>query len=153
MLNLEKGVVTTSTSWSPDGRYLLATCSKWVLPSKNIVKHYLLDTDPHTIGEINYGINESDTNGILVAKWAPSGNNIHFGVSTSDRTGSGHCFLICSLDGKDLKGVETNYTDPSSIIKILGILVFRGILTGAPILVKWYLNGETPKTTLLKYTL
>ena len=106
ILHIEKGFITTSTAWSPNGQHLLVTCSKWVPPSKNIVKHYLLDTNSHTFGEINYGINESDTNGILDAKWTPSGNKIYFGVSKfAGPTGSGSCFVVCNPDGTDLRGV------------------------------------------------
>lgn len=125
ILSIEKGVVTTSTAWSPDEQYLLVTCSKWVPPSKNIVKHYLLDTNSHTFGEIDYGINESDTNGILGAKWTPSGDKIYFGVSASDRTGYGHCFVVCNPDGTNLRGIGTNYTDLSNIINDLGNIGFQ----------------------------
>ncbi len=121
ILHIEKGFTTTSTQWSPDGQYLLVTCSKYVVPSKNIVKHYLLDTNSHTFGEINYGINESDTNGILEAKWIPSGDKIYFGVlKFAGPTDSGSCFVVCNPDGTDLRGVGTNFTDLPSVMKDIG---------------------------------
>ncbi|MCO5383377.1 MAG: hypothetical protein NHB15_15955 [Methanosarcina barkeri] len=125
VLHIEKGFTTTSTAWSPNGQHLLVTCSKFVSPSKNIVKHYLLDTNSHTFGEINYGINESDTNGILDAKWIPSGNKIFFEVSKVDRTGSGYCFVICNPDGTNLKCVGTDYTDLSAVMKNVGNIGFQ----------------------------
>ncbi|KKG18515.1 hypothetical protein EO98_02520 [Methanosarcina sp. 2.H.T.1A.6] len=121
ILQLEEGFVITSTDWSPDGQYLLVTCSKWVPPSKNIVKHYLLDMNSHTFGEINYGIEESDTNGILEANWVPSGDKIYFGVSKfAGPRDSGSCFVICNPDGTDLRGVGTNFTDLQSVMKDIG---------------------------------
>lgn len=145
VLNLEKGVVTTSTSWSPDGRYLLVTSSKWVSPSKSIVKHYLLNTDSHTFGEINYGINESDTNGILGAKWIPSGDKIYFGVSKSERTNSGYCFIICNPDGTNLKCIGTNYTDLSSILENIGNIGFQRNLDWSPDFSKIMFEWENPE--------
>ena len=146
ILNLEKGVVTTSTAWSPDGRYLLITCSKWVPPSKNIVKHYLLDMNSHTFGEINYGISESDTNGILGAKWIPSEDKIYFGVSRVDRTSSGYCFVICNPDGTNLKCVGTNYTDLSTVMKNIGDIGFQRNLNWNPdfskIVFEWQKPGD-----------
>jgi hypothetical protein len=121
ILNIGDGFAISSTAWSPDGHYLLVTCSKAFSSSKNIVKHYLLDTNSHTFGEINYGINESDTNGILDAKWTPSGNKIYFGVSKfAGPTGSGSCFVVCNSDGTDLRGVGTNFTDLPSVMKDIG---------------------------------
>lgn len=145
VLNLEKGVVTTSTSWNPDGRYLLVTSSKWVPPSKNIVKHYLLDTKSHTFGEIGYGINESDTDGILSAKWVPSGDKIYFGVSKSERTNSGYCFVICNPDGTNLKCIGTNYTDLSSILENIGNIGFQRNLDWSPDFSKIMFEWENPE--------
>jgi len=50
ILQIEDGFLVTSTEWSPDGQYLLVTYSKWVPPSTNIVRHYLLDTNSLVIG-------------------------------------------------------------------------------------------------------
>ncbi|AKB50621.1 Periplasmic component of the Tol biopolymer transport system [Methanosarcina barkeri str. Wiesmoor] len=125
ILQIEDGFVVTSTEWSPDGQYLLVTCSKMNSPLNYIVKHYLLDTNSHTFGEINYGINGSDTNGILQAKWTPSGDKIYFGVSRIEETNSGHCYIICNPDGTNLRCIGTNYTDLSYIIKNLGSIGFQ----------------------------
>ena len=120
-LHLEKGFTTTSTAWSPDGQYLLVTCSNQVPYSKKIVKHYLLDMNSHTFGEINYGIEESDTNGILEANWVPSGDKIYFGVSKfAGSTDSGSCFVVCNPDGTDLRGVGTNFTNLQSVMEDIG---------------------------------
>jgi len=145
-LHIEKGFTTTSTAWSPNGQYLLITCSKLVSASQNIVKHYLLDTNSHTFREINYGINESDTNGILDAKWTPSGKKIYFGVSKVDRTNSGYCFIICNPDGKNLKCVGTNYTDLSAVMKNVGNIGFQRNLNWNPdfskIVFEWQKPGD-----------
>ncbi|MCK9313592.1 MAG: hypothetical protein M0P20_06040, partial [Methanocorpusculum sp.] len=101
--------------------YLLVTCSNQVPYSKKIVKHYLLDMNSHTFGEINYGIEESDTNGILEANWVPSGDKIYFGVSKfAGSTDSGSCFVVCNPDGTDLRGVGTNFTNLQSVMKDIG---------------------------------
>ena len=125
ILNIEEGFTATSTAWSPDGQHLLVTYSKSDSPSNYIAKHYLLDTNSHTFGEISYGTNRSDANGILDAKWAPSGDKIYFGVSKVDPTNSGHCFIICSPDGTNLRCIGTNYTDLSSILDNLGNIGFQ----------------------------
>lgn len=149
ILTIENGFTTTSTAWSPDGQYLLVTCSKSNSPSNYVVKHYLLDTNSHTFGEINYGINESDTNGILDAKWTPSGDKICFGVSKIDLKNSGHCFVICNPDGTNLKCIGTNYTDLSSILENLGNVGFQRNLNWNPdsskIVFEWE-NSENHST-------
>ncbi|MDI9395255.1 MAG: hypothetical protein QM426_07490 [Euryarchaeota archaeon] len=147
ILQLEEGFTTTSTSWSPDGQRLLITCSKPISALSNVVKHYLLDTNSHTFGEINYGINESDTNGILDAKWIPSGNKIYFGVSKVDRTGSGYCFVICNPDGTNLNCVGTNYTDLSAVMKNVGNIGFQRNLNWNPDSSKIVFEWQKPEDT------
>ncbi|WP_048066233.1 TolB family protein [Methanosarcina acetivorans] len=120
ILQIEKGFMTISTEWSPDVQYLLVTCSKSDSPSTNIVKHYLLDTNSHTFGEIDYGVHGPDTNGILQAKWTPSGDKICFEVSGYGPTGPGNCYIFCNSDGTNLRGVGTNYTDLSKILENRG---------------------------------
>ncbi len=147
ILHIEKGFITTSTAWSPDGQYLLVTCSKYVPPSKNIVKHYLLDTNSHTFGEINYGINESGTNGILEAKWVPSGDKIYFGVSKfAGPTDSGSCFVVCNPDGTDLRGVGTDFTDLSDVMKNVGSIGRQGNLNwnsdSSKVVFEWQKHGN-----------
>ncbi len=149
ILHIEKGFITTSTAWSPNGQHLLVTCSKWVPPSKNIVKHYILDTNSHTFGEINYGINESDTNGILEAKWTPSGDKIYFGISKfAGPTGSGSCFVVCNPDGTDLRGVGTNFTDLPSVMNDIGNIGRQRNLNWNPdsskITFEWQKPGNAP---------
>jgi Tol biopolymer transport system component len=124
-LHIEEGFITTATEWSPDGHHLLVTYSKSSSPSNSFVKHYLLDASSHTYGEINYGINGSDTNGILQAKWNPSGDKLYFTVSRSEETNTGHCYIICNPDGTNLRCIGTNYTDLSYIIKNLESIGFQ----------------------------
>jgi Tol biopolymer transport system component len=114
ILQLEDGYTITSAEWNPDGQFLLVTYST-DYPS-NIVKHYLLDINSHTFGEINYGIEESNTKGISEAKWAPDGDKIYFEVSKRSRPG-GNFLIVCNPDGTDLKCVGTNYTDLSTTMK------------------------------------
>ncbi|MGI5991988.1 MAG: TolB family protein [Methanosarcina sp.] len=119
ILHIDKGFTAMSTAWSPDGQFLLVTYST-DYPS-NIVKHYLLDINSHTSGEINYGIEESNTKGILEAKWAPDGNKLYFEVSRSiGLTDVGQCFIICNPNGMNLKCVGTNYTDLSTTMENIG---------------------------------
>jgi|GEM_PF-655772 len=146
ILHIEKGFTTTSTTWSPNGQDLLVTCSKWVPSSKNIVKHYLLDTNSHTFGEINYGVNESDTNGILEAKWIPPGDKIYFGVSKfAGPTDSGNCFVVCNPDGTNLRGVGTNFTDLSSVMKNVGNIGFQRNLNWNPDSSKIVFEWQKPR--------
>jgi len=145
ILHIEEGVVLTSTAWSPNGQYLLVTCSKPISASSSVVKHYLLDTNSHTFGEIDYGINESDTNGILDAKWAPSGDKIYFGVSRIERTSSGYCYIICNPDGTNLKCIGTNYTDLSSILENIGNIGFQRNLNLNPDSSKIVFEWQSPE--------
>lgn len=146
ILQIEEGFIATSTEWNPDGQYLLVTCSKWVPPSNSVVKHYLLDTNSHTFGEINYGINGSDTNGILQAKWIPSGDKVYFEVSRIDETNSGYCYIICNPDGTNLRCIGTNYTDLSYILKNLGDIGYQKNLNWNPdsskIVFEWQKSGN-----------
>ncbi|HII81618.1 MAG TPA: hypothetical protein HA261_14810 [Methanosarcina sp.] len=143
---LEEGFVITSTEWSPDGQYLLVTCSKCAPPSTNIVKHYLLDMNFHTFGEIDYGIEDSNTNGILKAKWTPTGDRVYFEVSGIEPTNSGHCFIICNPDGTNLKCVGTNYTDLSAVMKNVGNIGYQRNLNWNPdsskIVFEWQKPGN-----------
>lgn len=115
VLRIDEEFTAMSTAWSPNGQFLLVTYST-DYPS-NIVKHYLLDINSHTFGEIDYGIEESNTRGISEAKWAPDGDKIYFEVSRRIRPSVGHFFIICNPDGTDLKCVGTNYTDLSTTME------------------------------------
>jgi len=127
-----EGFTTMSTAWNPNGQYLLVTDSKSEPPSNSVVKHFILDTNSHTFGEINYSVNESDTNGILDAKWIPSGDKIYFGVSRIELKKSGYCYIVCNPDGTNLRAVGTNYTDLSDIMKNLGNIGFQRNLHWSP---------------------
>lgn len=127
-----EGFTTMSTAWSPNGQYLLVTDSKSEPPSNSVIKHFILDTNSHTFGEINYSIDESDTNGILDAKWTPSGDKIYFGVSRIELKKSGYCYIVCNPDGTNLRAVGTNYTDLSDIMKNLGNIGFQRNLHWSP---------------------
>jgi Tol biopolymer transport system component len=146
ILQIENGFVVTSTEWSSDGQYLLVTYSKWVSPSTNIVRHYLLDTNSRTFGEIDYGVHGLDTNGILQAKWTPSGDKICFEVSGYGPTGPGNCYIFCNPDGTNLRGVGTNYIDLSNILENLGDIGFQRNLKWSPdsskIVFEWQKPGN-----------
>ena len=122
ILNIGNESPEILTAWSPDGQYLLVTYYS------NIHTHYLLDMNSHTWGEIDYGIKDSETNHILDAKWAPSGDKIYFRVSKADRTNSGICYIICNPDGTNLRCVGTNYTDLSTVMANIGNIGFQNNL-------------------------
>ena len=147
ILQIEEGFLTTSTEWSPDGQFLLITYSKWIPPSTNIVRHYLLDTNSHTFGEIDYEVHGPDTNGILQAKWIPSGDKICFEVSGSGPTEPGNCYIFCNPDGTNLRGVGTNFTDLSKILENLGDIGFQRNLKWSPdyskIVFEWQKPGSS----------
>lgn len=145
ILHTEDGFAVSSTRWSPDGQYLLVTCSKSISRSNNVHKHYLLDMNSHTFGEINYGIKEFSSYSIPNAEWAPSGERIYFRVSkNTGPTDSGNCFVICNPDGTNLKGVGTNFTDLSNIIENLGSIGFQNNLKWSPDCSKIVFGWEKP---------
>jgi Tol biopolymer transport system component len=145
-IHIEKGFTVTSMAWSHDGQYILVSYSKSDSPSNNAVKHYLFDLNSHTFGEIDYGIKGSDTNGILQAKWTPSGNKIYFGVSKLNPTNTGYCYTICNPNGTNLKCIGTNFTDLSNILNNLGNIGFQRNLNWSPdsskIVFEWQVPGN-----------
>ncbi|MDD4496687.1 MAG: hypothetical protein PHV51_00815 [Methanosarcinaceae archaeon] len=113
----EGGFTVSSTEWSHDGQYLLVTCSKSVSRSNSVHKHYLLDINTHTFGEIDYGVKELNSYSIPEASLSPSGDKIYFQIS---RNAAGNCYIVCNLDGSNLKGIGTDFTDLADIIENLG---------------------------------
>lgn len=145
ILQGEAGFTATSTEWSPDDQYLLVTCSKPISTSNNIIKHYLLDTNSHTFGEINYGIKELNSYSIPKAEWSPSGDKIYFKVSRfAGPTDSGNCYIVCNPDGTNLRGVGTNFTDISNVINNLGRIGSQNNLKWSPDSSKIVLDWEKP---------
>ena len=145
ILHTEDGFVVSSTEWSPDGQHLLVTYSKSISRSNNVHKHYLLDMNSHTYGEINYGIKEFSSYSIPKAEWAPSGERIYFQVSKNvGPTDSGNCFIVCNPDGTNLKGVGTNFTDLSNIIENLGNIGFQNNIKWSPDCSKIVFDWEKP---------
>jgi Tol biopolymer transport system component len=145
ILQIEDGFAVSSTRWSPDGQRLLVTCSKSISRSNSIHKHYLLDVDSHTFGEINYGIKEFSSYSIPGAKWAPSGDRIYFRVSrNAGPSDYGNCFVVCNPDGTNLRGIGTNYTDLSSIINNLGSIGSQNNLKWSPDSTKIVFDWEKP---------
>ncbi|AKB32582.1 Periplasmic component of the Tol biopolymer transport system [Methanosarcina siciliae HI350] len=140
----EDGFLVSSTEWSPDGQYLLIVCCKPISRSNSVYKHYLLDTNSHTFGEIDYGIKELSSYSIPEAKWAPSGDKIYFRVSTVGSTYYGNCYIVCNPDGTNLKGVGTNFTDLSSILENLGIIGSQNNLKWSPDSSKIVFDWEKP---------
>jgi Tol biopolymer transport system component len=146
-LHIEDGFVVTSTSWSPDGHYLLVTCSKSISRSNNVHKHYLLDTNSHTFGEIDYGTKEFSSYSIPKVEWAPSGDKIYFRISKfAGTTGSGGCFIVCNPDGTNLRCLGTNYTDLSTTMENIGNIGFQNNLKWNPdsskIVFEWQKPGD-----------
>ncbi|WP_230670006.1 hypothetical protein [Methanosarcina barkeri] len=133
ILQTEGGFVVSSTAWSPDGHYLLVTCSKLISRSNSIYKHYLLDTNSHTFGEINYGIKEFSSYSVSKVEWSPSGDRIYFRIlKFAGPTDSGSCFIVCNPDGTNLRGLGTNYTSLSDVIENLGSMGFQNNLKWSP---------------------
>ena len=147
ILHMDKRFTTTSTAWSPDGKYLLVTSSRMISPSNSVHKHYLLDTDSHTFGEINYGIKELSSYSIPEAKWSPSGDKIYFRVSKfAGPNDSGNCFIVCNPDGTNLRGAGTNFTDLSNVIVNIGSIGNQNNLKWSPdsskIMFEWQKPGN-----------
>jgi len=147
ILNTEDGFSISSTAWSPDGHYLLVTCSKSISRSNNVHKHYLLDTNSHTFEEIDYGVKEFSSYSIPKVEWAPSGDKIYFRISkVASSTDSGGCFIVCNPDGTSLRGLGTNYTSLSDVIDNLGSIGFQNNLKWSPdsskIMFEWQKPGD-----------
>ncbi len=147
ILNTEDGFAISSTVWSPDGQYLLVTCSKSISRSNSVHKHYLLDTNSHTFGEIDYGIKEFSSYSVPKVEWAPSGDRIYFRISKfAGPTDSGGCFIVCNPDGTSLRGLGTNYTSLSDVIENLESIGFQNNLKWNPgsskIVFEWQRPGD-----------
>ena len=123
LLQVEEGFGASVSKWSPDGQYLLVSCSKSISMFEAINKHYLIDVENKSFGEIDYGITEDESKYISSGiRWVPSGDKIYF--ATSKRGGPGNyggTIVICNPDGTDLRAIGSpNITTLSKVIENLG---------------------------------
>ena len=147
ILNIRDGFSISSTAWNPNGHYLLITCSKSISRSNNVHKHYLLDTNSYTFGEIDYGVKEFNSYSIPKAEWSPSGDRIYFRISKfAGPTDSGGCFIVCNPDGTNLRCLGTNYTSLSDVIENLENIGIQNNLKWNPdsskIVFEWQKPGD-----------
>jgi Tol biopolymer transport system component len=133
LIQAEEGFSTASLAWSPNGEYLLIRSSKSISMFESINKHYLIDVDNKTYGEIDYGITEEESNYISSdVGWVPSGNKIYFTITKWGRTG-GTNYVICNPDGTDVRVLGSpNITPLSEAISNLGGEIMYRDLTFSP---------------------
>lgn len=123
LLQIEDGFRASSPEWSPDGKYLLVGCSKSISMFEAVNKHYLIDVENKTFGEIDYGITEDESKYISSGiRWVPSADKIYFAVSKRGGPGNyGGTIVICNHDGTDLRAIGSpNITTLSKVIENLG---------------------------------
>ena len=123
LLQVEDGFGASAPEWSPDGKYSLVRCSKSIAMFESINKHYLIDMENKTFGEIDYGITEDESKYISSGiGWVPSGDKIYFAVSKRGGPGNyGGTIVICNPDGTDLRAIGSpNMTTLSRVIENLG---------------------------------
>jgi Tol biopolymer transport system component len=99
---VEDGFSLGSCEWSPDGNYLLLGLSKPVSMFDSLHKHYLIDVENKTYGQIDYGITEEESKYISNPNWFPSGDRIYFSLS---KHGDGSDVVICNPDGTGLRAL------------------------------------------------
>lgn len=123
LLQVEEGFGAISPKWTPNGKYLLVSCSKSISMFEAINKHYLIDVENNTFGEIDYGITEDESKYVSSGiRWVPSGDKIYFAASKRGGPGKyGGTIVICNLDGTDLRAIgSSNITTLSRVIENLG---------------------------------
>ena len=121
LLQVEEGFRASAPEWSPDGKYSLVRVSKSISMFESINKHYLIDVENKTFGEIDYGITEDESKHINPdLGWVPSGDKIYFTVFKRGRP-SGINSVISNPDGTDLRAIGSpNITTLSKVIENLG---------------------------------
>jgi len=121
LLQVEEGFGASAPEWSPDGKYSLVRVSKSIAMFESINKHYLIDMENKTFGEIDYGITEDESKHINPdLEWVPSGDKIYFTVFKRGRP-SGINSVISNPDGTDLRTIGSpNITTLSKVIENLG---------------------------------
>ncbi|MFA0823632.1 MAG: Tol biopolymer transporter [Methanomethylovorans sp.] len=136
LIHADKGFDSSSTYWSPDGKFLLFRSFESISMSESINKHYLLDVENKKYGKIDYGITEKESNYIgQTLGWTPCGNKIYFSVLKigHGRGTSGSNAVICDPDGTNMRAVDSkNKSTLSNIIANLGGDVMYGDLTFNP---------------------
>jgi Tol biopolymer transport system component len=133
LIQAEEAFSTSSLAWSPNGEYLLIRSSKSISMFESINKHYLINMDNKTYGEIDYGITEEESNYIYsYVSWVPSGSKIYFTIIKWGETGGGNC-VICDPDGADMRVLGSpNITPLSEAISNLGGRIMYTDLTFSP---------------------
>ena len=123
LLQVEEGFRASAPEWSPDGKYSLVRVSKSISMFESINKHYLIDVENKTFGEIDYGITEDKSKYISSSlRWVPSADKIYFAASKRGGPGNyGGTIVICNPDGTDLRAIGfPNITTLSRVIENLG---------------------------------
>ncbi len=131
----ENGFVILSPEWSSDGRYLIFGSFNQISMAESINKHYLLDFQNQTFGEINYGITEEESNYMSPGiSWIPGNNKTYFSVSKRGGRGEfGGNTVICNPDGTNMRTIgSSDTTTLSDVISNLGREIVYGDLTYSP---------------------
>ena len=131
----ENGFKIYSPKWSSDGRYLIFGSFNPISMAKSINKHYLLDFQNRTFGEIDYGITEEESNYMSPdICWIPSNNKTYFSVSKLGGRGEfGVNTIICNPDGTDIRSISSSGAITlSDVISNLGREIVYGDLTYSP---------------------
>ncbi len=131
----ENGFVIHSPEWSSDGRYLIFGSFNQISMAESINKHYLLDFQNRTFGEINYGITEEESNYMSPGiSWIPGNNKTYFSVSKRGGRGEfGGNTVICNPDGTNMRTIgSSDTTTLSDVISHLGREIVYRDLTCSP---------------------
>ncbi len=131
----ENGFVIHSPEWSSDGRYLIFGCFNPISMAESINKHYLLDFQNRTFGEIDYGITEKESSYLSPGiSWIPGNNKTYFSVSKRGGRGEfGGNTVICNPDGTNMRTIgSSDTTTLSDVISHLGREIVYRDLTCSP---------------------
>ncbi len=131
----ENGFLIHSPEWSSDGRYLIFGSFNQISMAQSINKHYLLDFQNRTFGEIDYGITEEESNYMSPEiSWIPGNNKTYFSVSKRGGRGEfGGNSVICNPDGTDIRSISSSdNTTLSDVISHLENEITYGDLTFSP---------------------
>ena len=128
----ENGFKVFSPKWSLDGRYLIFGSFKRISMAESINKHYLLDIQNRTFGEIDYGITEKESSYLSPdINWVPGNNKTYFSLSKVDEE-YGSNTVICNPDGRDMKSISSCDATLKVVISNLGRKIQYGDLTFSP---------------------
>lgn len=148
LMHTDGGFSIFSPTWSADGKYLLFGSFKPISMAQSVNKHYLLDIENRTYGEIDYGITEKESNYISPSLgWVPCNHKIYFSVSKNGGPGEyGGNIVICNPDSTDMRALDSpNTTTLSDIISRLGKGITYYDLSFSPNCSKVSFSYEDPK--------